>query len=462
MPETAELQSRASELTTEAFSAFAEDIATMFDAKVSAQASDVDSGTIESLKNAYKKLAAVVSVSADGTMHGLFHVVFDKDGLFTLAGTFVMQPGQIIAQNRKSGTEKEAREIGDALGEVGNLLVGAWDRVFRESYAGHGHFVQKGTFIGNPWGKPEEALGIKKDEPVDILTYEMMVEPLPPFRCAVVYPTSLYAAAPEAQPGVEQVQAAAEPEKVAPPAPQPEAAAPETKPVKVDSAGESAPTVQALAGSSPPPDVPAAGKEVERPAEVQQAVPEAPQVGPISESISRITRSRAVLPGEEAGGWEGLRDIRAGDIMCKEVAWASPEETVEELIAKMQRHDTAYLLVGTNGKLEGIVSRSDIRGALSPYLQSMFAKWRTPMDVATLQIKAKWVMNRPVRTIRPDASLGAAIRGMSDGGIRCLPVVDVEGKVGGLVTVFDVFEALLAVDSGTTRCGRAHSTPPLV
>ena len=57
------------------------------------------------------------------------------------------------------------------------------------------------------------------------------------------------------------------------------------------------------------------------------------------------------------------------------------------------------MLVGQNGILEGIVSKSDIRGAMSPYLQEMFAQWRRPLDVATLQIRLKWVMSKPVYTI---------------------------------------------------------------
>jgi CBS domain-containing protein len=128
----------------------------------------------------------------------------------------------------------------------------------------------------------------------------------------------------------------------------------------------------------------------------------------------------------------------------------------------MQRHDSGYILIGKNGKLDGIISRSDIRGALSPYLQTMFAKWRTPMDIATLQIKARWVMNRPVRTIRPDASVGAVMHTMMEHGGRCMPVVDEKGQVHGVVTVFDIFHALLNQGGQATSAGRVAEPAPLV
>ncbi|MBN1818887.1 MAG: CBS domain-containing protein [Sedimentisphaerales bacterium] len=454
MAETAELQSRTLELTEQAFTTFAEDISTMFDTKVVVQQADIATGTVDDLQKAYKKLSSVCSVRAEGALNGTFHVVFDKEGLFTLAGTFVMQPEQIIAQNRKSGTDAEAKEIGDAMGEVGNLLVGAWDRVFREEFKGHGHFVQSGTFTGNPWGKSEDSIGLSKTESLDILTFEVTVEPQEPFRCAALYPASLFTPA-ESEPASAQQEAPAD----------------SSEPSESESASCE---VQA----EPEPEVPADSSD--RPQEVvseseptleQETQPQASETngdtsssepGPVSEAIARLTRTSNPISPPWIEGHAFLHELCAGDIMRTEVVWAGPEETIEELIAKMQQHDTGYILIGSQKKLEGIISKSDVRGALSPYLQSIFVKWRSPMDIATLQIKAKWAMNRPVRTVRPDATLAVIMHTMSEHGGRCLPVVDVHGTVVGLVTVFDVFHALLAGGIDGATAGRTGQSPPLV
>jgi CBS-domain-containing membrane protein len=111
--------------------------------------------------------------------------------------------------------------------------------------------------------------------------------------------------------------------------------------------------------------------------------------------------------------------------------------------------------------LEGIVSRSDITGALSPYLRSLFAKWRRPLDDATLKIKIKWIMSRPVRTIKPQTPLVTIMENVCRFGGRALPVVDEQGKVQGLVTIFDVFQMLLKTCADVSTMGRAPQSPPL-
>ncbi len=93
--------------------------------------------------------------------------------------------------------------------------------------------------------------------------------------------------------------------------------------------------------------------------------------------------------------------------------------------------------------LDGIVSKSDLTGAISPYLQPVFAKWRRPLDDATLQIKVKWIMTKPVQTITSETSLKVIMENMRQSHRRALPVIDQQGKVQGLVTVFDIFNALL-------------------
>lgn len=83
------------------------------------------------------------------------------------------------------------------------------------------------------------------------------------------------------------------------------------------------------------------------------------------------------------------------------------------------------------------------------------------MDVATLQIKAQWVMSRPVRTVRPDATLWNVVKTMTDYGVRCLPVVDADSKVKGTVTAFDVFNVLLCGSDGVQTSGQTSQAPPL-
>jgi len=148
--------------------------------------------------------------------------------------------------------------------------------------------------------------------------------------------------------------------------------------------------------------------------------------------------------------------------MQKELVWGSPDDSVQQTFAKIQQHDAGYMMVGQDGALEGIVSKSDLTGAISPYLRPLFAKWRTPLDDATLQIRIKWIMSRPVHIVSPQTSLDAIMRRMYQFRRLYLPVVDQQGKVQGLVTEANIFKALLKLKNrlniSTSGGGESEAT----
>ena len=139
--------------------------------------------------------------------------------------------------------------------------------------------------------------------------------------------------------------------------------------------------------------------------------------------------------------------IYAKDIMQKEPVWGSPEDSVQEILSKMKQQHTGYMMIGTDGVLEGIVSKSDLNGAVSPYLRPEFAKWRRPLDDATLKLKVKWIMSRPVHIISSQTPLAAIMSSMCRFRVRALPMVNQQGKVLGLVTEADIFKAILKAKS---------------
>ncbi len=137
-------------------------------------------------------------------------------------------------------------------------------------------------------------------------------------------------------------------------------------------------------------------------------------------------------------------EIRVEDIMREEVFRVDGEESVQHALTRMQQLNVRYLLVGDEFAIEGILSRSDLTGALSPYLRPIFSRWRRALDDATLQIKVKWIMSRPVRTVSAESGFAEVVEVMQSSGKHALPVVNTEGRVCGLVTVFDVFKATRA------------------
>jgi CBS domain-containing protein len=181
---------------------------------------------------------------------------------------------------------------------------------------------------------------------------------------------------------------------------------------------------------------------------------EEPATGPVSSAIKKLARS-------QVHGTSEILWISAKDVMQTSVVWASPDESVQQALTKLQQNDVGYLAVGGEEALEGIVSKADLAGAMSPYLRPMFARWRRPTDDATLKIKLKWIMSRPVRTAGLDTPLATILENMCRFGGRALPVVDEQGKVHGLVTAFDIFQMLLNVGADCPTAGKAAQGPPL-
>jgi CBS domain-containing protein len=170
---------------------------------------------------------------------------------------------------------------------------------------------------------------------------------------------------------------------------------------------------------------------------------------PISKAIQEMTKSVVSV-----GNGGDVLAMCAKDIMRKDVVWGTPDDSVEESFKKMQQCDIGYILVGQDGIPEGIVSKSDITGAISPYLRPMFSRWRRPLDDATLQIRIKWIMSRPVYTVRPDTPISVIMESVCRYSQRGLPVVDEEGRVQGLITVFDIFRALIGEKAGVSSESR--------
>jgi CBS domain-containing protein len=180
-------------------------------------------------------------------------------------------------------------------------------------------------------------------------------------------------------------------------------------------------------------------------AEVQKARAEAEKLR--TDHVQIATTEKHAVPVSaqttHATDTDAFLSLCAKDIMQKDVLWASPEESVQQALGKMRQYRAAYVMVGRDNMPAGIVSKSDLMAAVSPYLRPVFAKWRRPLDDATLNIKIKWAMTKRVRTIPPEVPLIAILENMRRFRKRCLPVMDRNGKVQGLVTVFDIFQALL-------------------
>jgi len=523
------VESQIMESSAKALGTFCDDISQMFSVDMSCNQLEPATETFRDLKGRFEKLVAVISVKSEGLLKGTFHFIFDTKGLFTLPGVIIMLPEKRILDNGKYGSAEDAENMSDTMGEAGNLMVGSWDRFFREEFESHGHFAQFDTFVGNPRNIPIDKIGLTNDEEVLFVLHEMTIGSYPPFNCGVIFPRKIFAGISESD--IQTTAEREDQEKTEETAQDQQAATEKAEPeVPTEASGEekaeeadvfvepteptaeettakedtTAATEKAVEQQEPQgaeqveseesdesrksdsvesesqesaaeeasaegePETQKAADDEESTAEVQ---PEATvdsksdagrmdvpsnnveqeeavfvngtwqeQEGRISESIKRMVNPPADLPGEFV---PAACAIRAKDVMQKKVVWASGEDSVQQALTKMEQGRSDYLIIGTAGVIEGIVSRSDLTGAMSPYLRRMFAKWRRPSDDATLRIKIKLIMSRPAHTVNPETPLPVITERICRGGRYCLPVVDKDGNVQGTITTFDILSVLL-------------------
>ncbi len=445
------------ELAGKSFNTFCDDISGMFGIDICCSPQQVSTETVNGLQERFQNLTVLYTVNAEGVLKGSFQLVFDRQGLFILAGVVNMKPEQTILEDAKSGSLEKAQNENSTLKEIGDALTGSWDRIFRKALDGHERFTQTDTFIGNPWDNPRENIGLAPDEQVTFVPYETTVGPFPTFKCGIIFKKEFLAGTPRPdteQPASDKEKARQEGEDKTQEEtenidPNPSEGMHDTKEAAQDetvTTEQSAAAQEAEAAAEQKPDV-----VQQQPATTTEADKE--QDRPISEAIKKLIQSSAVSSDESTPSATQEKpalcskveplDLCAKDIMQKNVVWANPEDSVQHALAKIQKNDAGYLMIGREQALEGIVSKSNLTAALSPYLRSIFAKWRRPLDDATLQIRIKWIMSKTFNSIQPDTPLTEIMERMCLTDLRCLPVVDEQGKVQGLITVFDVLKVLL-------------------
>ena len=497
----ANIESVITGLAEEAWIAFADDISTMFEVEIECRQIEVGIHTIEKIQKTFRKVSAFHTVESEGALSGNFLVGFDLSGLFTLSGVIVMLPPKRVKETAKRGTLEDAQSMSDAVGEVGNLLVGSWDRVFREEFEGHKHFRKADSYIGIPWDDPEKTIGISRTDQIHYIEYEMTLDEYSSFKCAVLFPVNFLEQKESSslpKDNAQDVEAVViSPEQDA----REEAADADIETIISEESAEIVPSEE-IAGESTEAAGQAEGSDEQVPTEQEQAtsVSEPAEISesPTEESIqveseptaiedASTSQSSETIQSEEVdvttaahkdvsrpasapiptiigGVSNGLTDILSlpvKEFMDIRVIWGSPNDSVQDMLAKMQQHDVGYTVIGEEGVLEGIISKSNILGAISPFLRPVFAKWHTPADDATLNIKIQWIMSRPVRSIGPETPLSVAVQTMQQFGGRCLPVVEQGGKVVGMLTVFDIF-SVMTRNSQFSISGRTPQAPCLM
>ena len=157
------------------------------------------------------------------------------------------------------------------------------------------------------------------------------------------------------------------------------------------------------------------------------------QVGDVKRSVAAVV--------DEIEQREWWRAVHVRDIMTSPVICVDSLTTVTTAQALMKEHKIRRVPVIDDGKLVGILTQGDVRGALPSEVTTLN---RAEQDYLIQQLKVKRVMSGDVIVATEAMNLLDAARLLVQYKIGGLPVVD-DDKVMGMVTESDLFGVVVAM-----------------
>jgi acetoin utilization protein AcuB len=128
------------------------------------------------------------------------------------------------------------------------------------------------------------------------------------------------------------------------------------------------------------------------------------------------------------------------DWMTRDVVTVAPDTTLPEAHRLMTDNQIRRLPVMDDGRLVGIVTRGDVRGAEASAATSL-SVWELHYLIARINIDE--IMTPDPVIISQDATIGEAAQVMLDNKVSGLPVVNGEGKLVGIITESDIFRIVV-------------------
>ena len=118
----------------------------------------------------------------------------------------------------------------------------------------------------------------------------------------------------------------------------------------------------------------------------------------------------------------------------------SPSTKVIEAQKIMTENHVRHLPVASDGKkLKGLITRT--RLSLKPDMLGSLDMWEISRQLSNLTVKAVMVKKENVLTIGSDRTIERAAKIMADNKVGCLPVIDSDGAVEGIISEVDVLHS---------------------
>ena len=128
--------------------------------------------------------------------------------------------------------------------------------------------------------------------------------------------------------------------------------------------------------------------------------------------------------------------LTVGDVMTRDPVTITMDLSLQAISEIFETSRFHHLLVAENNKLTGVISDRDLLKYLSPFIGSTLME-RT-QDTNTLNKRAHQIMRHPLLVTTENISVDHASIYLLHERVTCLPVVDAEYQIEGIVTWRDL------------------------
>jgi len=127
-------------------------------------------------------------------------------------------------------------------------------------------------------------------------------------------------------------------------------------------------------------------------------------------------------------------------IMSRKLVTVEMDDSLHEIREIFEHVRFHHILVVDNNRLMGVISDRDLLKAVSPYASTVAER---PRDAATLRKRAHQIMNHKPITIFTDGNVLEAMHLFIDKKISCLPVLNRDETIAGILTWHDILKAII-------------------
>lgn len=157
--------------------------------------------------------------------------------------------------------------------------------------------------------------------------------------------------------------------------------------------------------------------------------------------ITRDDLAQLIKQTEKHALRRSMGGVTAADIMSRDLYWGTPASSIQTARVTMRSHHLHALPVvqPDSHELLGIVTLVDL----------LKHRRASPSRIRLGQLKKRFggtrlksIMTSPVVTVNPDTHMVDLVYLLSDRGLHCLPVIDAQQRLVGMITQTDLIAAL--------------------